>query len=55
MFNELQRADINMLVNTQHMVEPNDYGCTPVGGRVRKETDPALMKATVQDRAPQFM
>lgn len=28
-----------MLMNTQHMVDSADYGFTPVGGRVCKETD----------------
>lgn len=37
-----------MLMSTQHMVSSNDYGCTPVGGRVCKETDLVVMKAIIQ-------
>lgn len=39
-------------MNTQHMVESNAYGFTPVGGRVCKETDPALLEVPWQDRTP---
>lgn len=35
-----------MLICTQHMVNSNDYGFTPVGGRVCKETDFGVMKPT---------
>lgn len=37
-----------MLMTTQHMVSSNDYGCTPVGGRVGKETDLVVKKATIR-------
>lgn len=36
-----------MLMSTQHMVNSNDYRFTPVGGRVCKETDLGVMKATI--------
>lgn len=36
-----------MLMSTQHMVSSNDYRFTPVGGRVCKETDFGVMKATI--------
>lgn len=39
-----------MLMNTQHMVEFTVYEFTPVGGRVCKETDPAVGKVPWQDR-----
>lgn len=38
-------------MNTQHMVDSNDYGFTPVGGRVCKETDLGVMKATISLRS----
>lgn len=41
-----------MLMNTQHMVTFTAYEFTPVGGRVYKETDPAVVKVPCQDRAP---
>lgn len=31
-----------MLMNTRHMVEFTAYEFTPVGGRVYKDTDPAV-------------
>lgn len=37
-----------MLMSTQHMVSSNDYECTPVGGRVCKETDLVVMRAIIQ-------
>lgn len=37
-----------MLMSTQHMVSSNDYGFTPVGGRLCKETDLSALKATIQ-------
>lgn len=33
------------------MVDSNDYGFTPVGGRVCKETDLGVMKATISLRS----
>lgn len=37
-----------MLMDTQHMVSCYDYGLTPVGGGVCKETDLGVMKATME-------
>lgn len=38
-------------MSIQHMVSSNDYGCTPAGGRVCKETDLDVMKAVIQAEA----
>lgn len=35
-------------MNTQHMVDSADYGFTPVGGRVCKETDGGVLRAAVE-------
>lgn len=43
-----------MLMNAQHMADSNDYGFTPVGGRVCKETDLGVMK-TISPRIEPLM
>lgn len=35
-------------MNTQHMVDSADYGFTPVGGRVCKETDGGVPRAAAE-------